>query len=507
MDDAEDHNSSVPLEEELQDDYPVTSNATTTKKSSSALRTFAIIFTLATVVAFVVIYVLRQQQKTHTTPSPTHTTIPPPHPSTHIVSIACGMYHSIVVTSEGKAYACGDNTFGQLGLGAKHDNYNYWACIQTEITEAADLFVVSAFCGAFYTFLMVRDNPNSTTTSMRCFGQNKDGQLGIGTTSDKEYDMHTPVLPSGAGTPAKLICNKDLNDALYDTTTSSLSSTLVIDSNGNMYGCGANTHGQLATGTKVSPVPTFTSATQQNILTAGIGLDHTVFVVQDIKTKKQTVYVCGNNAQSQLGLSNNTAEVLGPELHTLLTQLTAQDSIGQGPVVQVECTSNSTNLVFESGAVVRMGANTHGQLGIGSAVAGLYTLFPSSQNQPWAPTSLLQNITDIACGINHVLAFNQYFAVNHRFAVFGWGDNSNAVLGLGSYVGDNQNALPALFPVFATNQNDGSPGLKTVRQVSTYYDHTFVLFTDNSFYGFGNNRRGQLGFTGKNMTPTEILVS
>ncbi|MFN9944074.1 MAG: hypothetical protein ACK56I_31855, partial [bacterium] len=34
-----------------------------------------------------------------------------------VVDVACGGWHSLFACSDGKAYACGSNTYGQLGVG------------------------------------------------------------------------------------------------------------------------------------------------------------------------------------------------------------------------------------------------------------------------------------------------------------------------------------------------------------------------------------------------------
>ena len=42
-----------------------------------------------------------------------------------IIEIAAGWSHSLVLTNEGNIYSTGCNKYGELGIGKKHNRYNY----------------------------------------------------------------------------------------------------------------------------------------------------------------------------------------------------------------------------------------------------------------------------------------------------------------------------------------------------------------------------------------------
>ena len=84
-----------------------------------------------------------------------------------IVSIACGCYHSLVLTKDG-LYSFGNNYFGQLGLGNNtHQN------IPHKITQFNSNTIVSIACGYYHSFVLTKDGLYS-------FGHNNHGQLGFG---------------------------------------------------------------------------------------------------------------------------------------------------------------------------------------------------------------------------------------------------------------------------------------------------------------------------------------
>ncbi len=100
------------------------------------------------------------------------------------VALAAGLYHSVAIGSDGKVYAWGDNTYGQLGTGNLTSSTSPVVSNLT-VTPSA----ISA--GEYFTSALL---PNGTIDS---WGQNGFGQLGNGTTSNATSP--TPVqLPTNA---------------------------------------------------------------------------------------------------------------------------------------------------------------------------------------------------------------------------------------------------------------------------------------------------------------------
>jgi RCC1 and BTB domain-containing protein len=94
--------------------------------------------------------------------------------SEKIVSIACGGYHSLVLTDEGQVYSWGYNSHGQLGLGNKaHQNR------PQKINLNNNQIVKSISCGWNHSLLLTIDG------NIYAFGDNKFGQLGNGNTTEQ----------------------------------------------------------------------------------------------------------------------------------------------------------------------------------------------------------------------------------------------------------------------------------------------------------------------------------
>jgi len=105
-----------------------------------------------------------------TTSTETNTYIPIPGIS-DCVSVACGTHHTIFVLADGRCYGTGNNTSGQLGLGA-----NTGVSVPTLIPDIVDC--VGVACGDYHTVFLFSDG-----TCKSC-GKNDYGQLGIGNTTN-----------------------------------------------------------------------------------------------------------------------------------------------------------------------------------------------------------------------------------------------------------------------------------------------------------------------------------
>ena len=95
---------------------------------------------------------------------------------------ALGGFHSFVQTKDGKVFSFGRNNYGQLGLG-NNSNQNSPVELTTSSTNAikpiARNTVRRIFAGRYHSFLETNDN------KIFVFGRNNNGQLGLGSTTDK----------------------------------------------------------------------------------------------------------------------------------------------------------------------------------------------------------------------------------------------------------------------------------------------------------------------------------
>jgi len=90
--------------------------------------------------------------------------------------VVCGDYSTHVLLNDGRVFACGYNLHGQLGLGTTAD---YWGLIQSSDTTGALTGVASIECGRDHVAVTKTDG------SLWMCGDNMYGQLGLGNTIDQ----------------------------------------------------------------------------------------------------------------------------------------------------------------------------------------------------------------------------------------------------------------------------------------------------------------------------------
>ena len=97
-------------------------------------------------------------------------------PSNRIVQIVAGDAHSMVLLDNGEIWSWGDNAFGQLGIGNIVSSINPTRVIQDNGDPLTN--IVSVAAGSFHSLALSNDG------YIWAFGSNQDGQLGNGTTAD-----------------------------------------------------------------------------------------------------------------------------------------------------------------------------------------------------------------------------------------------------------------------------------------------------------------------------------
>eukprot|EP00903_Cladosiphon_okamuranus_P016988 g15658.t1 len=118
-----------------------------------------------------------------------------------VKAIGCGDYHSMVVTrADADVYACGLNSYGQLGLGDTDNRKRL-----TLVEDLIGLNTMAAAGGAQHSLVL-------TTEGLFSFGRNDSGQLGCTASLSKddwgafEQNPMEVHLPEDAGNPVKVEC-------------------------------------------------------------------------------------------------------------------------------------------------------------------------------------------------------------------------------------------------------------------------------------------------------------
>ncbi|XP_015266274.1 PREDICTED: probable E3 ubiquitin-protein ligase HERC6 [Gekko japonicus] len=101
-----------------------------------------------------------------------------------IVHVSCGKEHSLAVCSNGRVFSWGAGTFGQLGTGELKDRL-----IAKKIEGLSTCKIIQVACGHYHSVALTKDG------RVFSWGQNSYGQLGIGKeVSSQGRPQHIPAL-------------------------------------------------------------------------------------------------------------------------------------------------------------------------------------------------------------------------------------------------------------------------------------------------------------------------
>jgi alpha-tubulin suppressor-like RCC1 family protein len=247
--------------------------------------------------------------------------------SANIIAIAAGDYHSLVLANDGKVYATGSNSDGRLGIG-NNDNKNSF----TEVTLPVGTNVIDIAAGSDYSFILTSDGKVYAT------GSNSDGQIGLGNQPNKNSftEVTLPVganvidIATGYGHSLVLTSdgkvyatgyngmgqlglgysagNKDSFTEVTLPTGANITGVVAgryhsfaLDSNGSVYATGRDHYGQLGlkNGSNEHDFTEVTLLSGVSALAAGYG--HSLALTGNGK-----VYATGRHSEGQLGLGETT---------------------------------------------------------------------------------------------------------------------------------------------------------------------------------------------------------
>jgi len=238
--------------------------------------------------------------------------------------------------------------------------------------------------------------------------------------------------------------------------------TCLIALGGGTYCWGANSSGQLGTGTSQGAAPTPTAVTgSTHFSSISAGLSHTCALARG------TVYCWGNNDHGQLGDGTHASHDT-PMRAALARSLT---SVVSGAGFSCGLASDGTAYCW--------GAGNRGQIGDGSA------------SERVTPEKVATNVSFamLAAGWNHVCGLTE------AGRAYCWGANDSGQLGDGT-IGDHSTPTPVRSDVRFTTLSAGSA-------------HTCGTTASGAAYCWGDNQFGQLGdgTHGTHFTPTEVSGS
>jgi alpha-tubulin suppressor-like RCC1 family protein len=353
--------------------------------------------------------------------------------------------HSIFLTPDGQVYACGFNGYGQLGDGTTIDK-NYPVQVKIDAnTPLTDIISYSA--GGNHSLFLKRDG-----TVYAC-GLNSRGQLGDGTTTNRSFAVQV-----------KLTSSTFLTDITAIST--GVFHSLFLKTNGTVYACGFNGIGQLGHGTTTNiNLPVQVKLDENTFLTdisaISGGYYHSLFLKSD-----GTVYACGYNYRGQLGDGTTTDRSFAVQVKlTSTTFLTGITSVSAGVFHSLFLKSNET--------VYSCGYNYRGELGDGTTTSrNLAVQVKLDEN------TFLTDITAISGGGIHSL----FLKNNGEVYACGW--NELAQLGDGTITSRS----------FAVQVKlTSSTFLTDITAIIAGNFHSLFFGSDGTVYACGSNSSGQLG--------------
>ena len=264
-----------------------------------------------------------------------------------IIAVSCGENHTIILKSNGTVYTFGYNSNGQLGDGTTTNKNTL-----TQIQGHEDIIAVS--CGGRHTAILKSDGTVYT------FGRNDYGQLGLGNTTQKT----TPTQIQGHEDVIAVSCG-----AWH---------TAILKSDGTVYTFGRNDYGQLGDGTTTNKTTPTQIQNHSDVIAVSCGGYHTAILKSD-----GTVYTFGNNAYGQLGLGNTTQK----------TTPTKIDDVNATDIIAVSCGGYHTAIIQLDGTIYTFGRNFFYQLGDG-------TFTTTDKNIPTQIQSH-SDIIEVSCGDYH----------------------------------------------------------------------------------------------------------
>ena len=229
-----------------------------------------------------------------------------------IKDIATGSYFAFFIMNDGTLKACGDNSFGQLGVG---NNTKV-----TSVRNVPILGVKQIACGGGHTMFLMQDG------SVKGVGQNDQGQLGIGNNTHQYTVQNIPI--TGV---KQIACG-----SLY---------TMFLMQDGTVKATGNNDAYQLNTGTNISS-NSIVNALSVNVKAIYCGAQHNIFWMNDGKIKGQ-----GGNEVGQLGLGDVINKVDPQEINI-------------SNVKEISCGANHSVFLLNDGTIKSCGWNQMGQLGV-----------------------------------------------------------------------------------------------------------------------------------------------
>lgn len=355
-----------------------------------------------------------------------------------VVAIAAGPFHTCALTVDKQIKCWGYNGSGQLGDGSTQQRQRPTPVEVVGLDSSATALAL----GLEHTCALME------TGGVKCWGSDVDGQLGGGI----PHQRLTPIDVTGLNAGVARVAAGGLH-------------TCALTPDGNAKCWGANDKGQLGDGTQEQrPSPVDVNHLDARIAVIDTGQNHTC-----ARTRDKRVQCWGTNDTGQLGDGTKAQRLQPVEVEGLDEKVTAISTGGE----------YTCALTVEKG-VKCWGSNRYGQLGDGTRA--------KQRLLPVQVSGLDNGIAEISAGYGHACARTQGNRVKC------WGRNREGQLG-------DSTTKKRLAPVEVTGLD------ADVNAIAVGGWHTCALMKDGIVKCWGKNRYGQLGdgTTEQRLGPVNVI--
>ena len=301
--------------------------------------------------------------------------------------VSAGAYHTCAILDDDTLKCWGSNNYGQLGYGDTTSRNSPEATAVVDLGSGRTAKMVSA--ASSHTCAILDDD------TLKCWGNNGDGQLGYGDVHSRNSPEATAVVDLGSGRTAKMVSAASSHTcAILDDDT------LKCWGNGMMValGYGDNTYRNSPEATAVVNLGSGRTAKMVSAVSS-----HTCAILDD-----DTLKCWGYNFQGQLGYGDTT--------YRYSPEATAVVDLGSGRTAKMVSAGDShTCAILDDDTLKCWGNNGNGQLGIGGLTSSNSVDFGSGRT-----------VKSASAGGYHTCA------VLSDESTWCWGGNSNGEVGEGS---------------------------------------------------------------------------
>ena len=214
-----------------------------------------------------------------------------------VLSVSCGSYHTLIITTDSNFWSCGNNEYGQLCHGDKEDRPKPQKTSSATFHKYQLVIFIHYFKTTMEKYLHVAtmNSENVDWVISILVGYNLDGNLGLG------HHTHQNIL------------NKISNIPRIKTISCVYPSCYLIDFEGNVWSFGYNAQGQLGHGdTTYKNTPKIIN-TLKDIQQISHGCCGRHFFA---KNSQNQIFVTGNNDCGQLGTGDRISVSIPKEINS-----------------------------------------------------------------------------------------------------------------------------------------------------------------------------------------------